>query len=191
MKTIYYKVTFLTWWHCGSGQAAGPDVDELAIKDSEGLPYIPGRTMKGLLKDACRQMAGYGLEGMDSKRINSVFGYHDDTAGSYSEKGSAFFSDVVLPVSDRRAIAADKGLRKALFSSVAATAIGNDGIAKDHTLRKIQVTVPCALYGTIANVADDDTAMLAQAMKFIKRVGLGRNHGLGRCKIEIIETKES
>ena len=190
MKTIYYKVTFLTWWHCGSGQAAGPDVDELAIKDSEGLPYIPGRTMKGLLKDACRQMAGYGLEGMDSKRINSVFGYHDDTAGSYSEKGSAFFSDVVLPASDRRAIAADKGLRKALFSSVAATAIGNDGIAKDHTLRKIQVTVPCALYGTIANVADDDTAMLAQAMKFIKRVGLGRNHGLGRCKIEIIETKE-
>lgn len=190
MKTIYYKVTFLTWWHCGSGQAAGPDVDELAIKDSEGLPYIPGRTMKGLLKDACRQMAGYGLEGMDSKRINSVFGYHDDTAGSYSEKGSAFFSDVVLPASDRRAIAADKGLRKALFSSVAATAIGDDGIAKDHTLRKIQVTVPCALYGTIANVADDDTAMLAQAMKFIKRVGLGRSHGLGRCKIEIIETKE-
>ena len=190
MKTIYYKVTFLTWWHCGSGQAAGPDVDELAIKDSEGLPYIPGRTMKGLLKDSCRQMAGYGLEGMDSKRINSVFGYHDDTTGSYSEKGSAFFSDVVLPASDRRAIAADKGLRKALFSSVAATAIGNDGIAKDHTLRKIQVTVPCALYGTIANVADDDTAMLAQAMKFIKRVGLGRNHGLGRCKIEIIETKE-
>ena len=190
MKTIYYKVTFLTWWHCGSGQAAGPDVDELAIKDSEGLPYIPGRTMKGLLKDSCRQMAGYGLEGMDSKRINSVFGYHDDTTGSYSEKGSAFFSDVVLPASDRRAIAADKGLRKALFSSVAATAIGNDGIAKDHTLRKIQVTVPCALYGMIANVGDDDTAMLAQAMKFIKRVGLGRNHGLGRCKIEIIETKE-
>lgn len=190
MKIIYYKVTFLTWWHCGSGQAAGPDVDELAIKDSEGLPYIPGRTMKGLLKDACRQMAGYGLEGMDSKRINSVFGYHDDNAGSYSEKGSAFFSDVVLPASDRRAIAADKGLRKALFSSVAATAIGKDGIAKDHTLRKIQVTVPCALYGTIANVADDDTAMFAQAMKFIKRIGLGRNHGLGRCKIEIIETKE-
>ena len=190
MKTIYYKVTFLTWWHCGSGQAAGPDVDELAIKDSEGLPYIPGRTMKGLLKDACRQMAGYGLEGMDSKRINSVFGYHDDTAGSYSEKGSAFFSDVVLPASDRRAIAADKGLRKALFSSVAATAISDDGIAKDHTLRKIQVTVPCALYGMIANVADDDTVMLAHAMKFIKRVGLGRSHGLGRCKIELIETKE-
>ena len=190
MKTIYYKVTFLTWWHCGSGQAAGPDVDELAIKDNEGLPYIPGRTMKGLLKDACRQMGIYGLEGMDSKRISSVFGYHDDTAGSYSEKGSAFFSDVVLPVSDRRAIAADKGLRKALFSSMAATSIGDDGIAKDHSLRKIQVTVPCALYGTVANVPDDDTAMLAQAMKFIKRVGLGRNHGLGRCKIEIIETKE-
>ena len=189
MKTIYYKVTFLTWWHCGSGQAAGPDVDELTIKDSEGLPYIPGRTMKGLLKDACRQMGIYGLEGMDSKRINSVFGYHDDNAGSYSEKGSAFFSDMVLPTTDRHAIATDKELCKALFSSMAATAIGDDGIAKDHSLRKIQVTVPCALYGTIANVGDD-TTMLVQAMKFIKRIGLGRNHGLGRCKIELIETKE-
>ena len=46
MKTLFYKVTFLTWWHCGSGQAAGPDVDELTIKDVDGLPFIPGRTMK-------------------------------------------------------------------------------------------------------------------------------------------------
>lgn len=190
MKTIYYKVTFLTWWHCGSGQAAGPDVDELVIKDSEGLPYIPGRTMKGLLKDACRQMDNYGLEGTEDKHISSVFGYHDDNEGSLSKKGSAFFSDMVLPTTAHSAIAADKELRKALFSSMAATAIDDDGIAKDHFLRKIQVTVPCALYGMIANVPDDDTTMLGHAMKFIKRIGLGRSHGLGRCKIELIKTKE-
>lgn len=191
MKTLFYKVTFLTWWHCGSGQAAGPDVDELTIKDSNGHPFVPGRTMKGLLRDACQQMGDYGMSGMDADRINTVFGYYDENDAGYPAKGDAFFSDLVLPVADQRKIAADQTLCNAMYSSIVATAIGEDGIAKDHSLRKIQVTVPCELYGMIANVSEEDIDMLENAMKFIKRMGLGRNHGLGRCKVELIETKES
>ena len=191
MKTLFYKVTFLTWWHCGSGQAAGPDVDELAINDVDGLPFIPGRTMKGLLRDACQQMEGYGMVGKDADRINAVFGYYDENDTRYAAKGDAFFSDVVLPVADRRKIGADQTLCNAMYSSIAATAIGDDGIAKDHSLRKIQVTVPCELYGMITHVSEKDIDMLENAMKYIKRMGLGRSHGLGRCKVELIETKES
>lgn len=191
MKTLFYKVTFLTWWHCGSGQAAGPDVDELAIKDVDGLPFIPGRTMKGLLRDACQQMEGYGMVGKDADCINAVFGYYDENDTRYAAKGDAFFSDVVLPVADRRKIGADQTLCNAMYSSIAATAIGDDGIAKDHSLRKIQVTVPCELYGMITHVSEKDIDMLENAMKYIKRMGLGRSHGLGRCKVELIETKES
>ena len=191
MKTLFYKVTFLTWWHCGSGQAAGPDVDELTIKDGDGLPFVPGRTMKGLLRDACQQMGDYGMGGMDADRINTVFGYYDENDTGYPAKGDAFFSDLVLPVADRRKITADQTLCNAMYSSIAATAIGEDGIAKDHSLRKIQVAVPCELYGMIAHVSEKDIDMLENAMKYIKRMGLGRNHGLGRCKVKLIETKES
>ena len=52
MSTIKYEIEFFSNWHCGSGLAAGADVDALVIKDQEGLPYIPGRTLKGLLREA-------------------------------------------------------------------------------------------------------------------------------------------
>ena len=120
-----------------------------------------------------------------------MFGHYDGDEAGYPVKGEAFFSDMLLPSGDRRTIAGDKDLLAALYSSISATAIGDDGIAKDHSLRKIQVTAPCSLYGMIANVPADSLGILEEAMKYIKRIGLGRNHGLGRCKIELIETKES
>ena len=52
MNDIKYKITFLTDWHCGSGLAAGADVDALVVKDKERLPYVPGKTMKGLVREA-------------------------------------------------------------------------------------------------------------------------------------------
>ena len=56
---IKYKVIFFTDWHCGSGLAAGADVDALVIKDSDGLPYIPGKTMKGLLREAAEEIVSF------------------------------------------------------------------------------------------------------------------------------------
>ena len=44
MNDIKYKITFLTDWHCGSGLAAGADVDALVVKDKERLPYVPGKS---------------------------------------------------------------------------------------------------------------------------------------------------
>ena len=49
---IDYTIEFFSLWHCGSGLAAGADVDERVIRDKDGLPYVPGRTVKGLLRDA-------------------------------------------------------------------------------------------------------------------------------------------
>ena len=34
MKNLKYSIQFYTNWHCGSGQAAGADVDALVVKDA-------------------------------------------------------------------------------------------------------------------------------------------------------------
>ena len=69
---IDYSIEFFSYWHCGSGLAAGADVDELAIKDGDGLPYVPGRTVKGLLRDAAESLARAGA--VDGAFIPEVFG---------------------------------------------------------------------------------------------------------------------
>lgn len=183
MKTLTYRIEFFSNWHCGSGQAAGADVDELTIKDRDGLPFIPGRTVKGLLLDACNELSEY--DELSQDEVKRVFGYFDDKPDK-AGKGTAFFSDATIPDADRQVIIRE-GLQPHLFQSVSATAIDNDGIAKNLSLRKIQTTVPCILEGTIQGVPDGFVQNMKQAFGLVKRLGLGRSHGLGRCKITLVK----
>ena len=49
---IPYNITFHSNWHCDSGLASGAHLDALVIKDKNGMPYIPGKTLKGIIKEA-------------------------------------------------------------------------------------------------------------------------------------------
>ncbi len=170
-----YNIKFYSNWHCGSGLAAGADVDALVVKDSDGLPYVPGRTIKGLLRDAATEL------GYDVSSINKVFGKAGEQK---NQTGCAFFSNVVLPEQEAKEIVKGQ-LASHLYQTFSFTAIDENGIARDNSLRKIETVVPCSLEGTISGIDSNDEAMLKEAMKFIKRMGTGRNRGYGRCKISI------
>ena len=63
MKTIKYTIRFFSQWHCGSGTSAGADVDELVVKDKNGMPYIPGKTLKGLIREAVEDYVAFSSRG--------------------------------------------------------------------------------------------------------------------------------
>ena len=176
MSTIKYEIEFLSNWHCGSGLAAGADVDALVIKDKYGLPYIPGRTIKGLLREAA------DILNDNKETINLVFGVSGDDKNH--TVGASYFSNAVLPETECKYIM-EHNLQDYLFETFASTKIDENGIAQDHSLRKIQTVVPCKLEGEILNVPEGTTPMIDEAMRFIKRLGTGRNRGYGRCKITI------
>ena len=176
MSTIKYEIEFFSNWHCGSGLAAGADVDALVIKDNNGMPYVPGRTLKGLLRDAASVL----FENEDA--INTIFGVSGDQADH--KTGCSFFGNASLPASEYQYIV-EQDLAKHLYQTFASTSIDENGIAKDNTLRKIETVVPCKLEGEILNVPDGAEHLLEDAMRYIKRMGTGRNRGYGRCKISI------
>ena len=193
---LCYTIEFHSYWHCGSGLAAGADVDALTIKDRDGLPYIPGRTMKGLIREAVEKLLAYSGADCDMKRL---FGQTDNVDGC--SQGCLFFSDAVLSEHERARLTqadgsasdavghAGKPLSSYLYTSVTSTAL-KDGIADDATLRRIQVTVPCVLQGCIHGVSGE-AAVLTDALKLIRRIGVGRNRGLGRCRITVSDGRES
>lgn len=176
MSTIKYEIEFFSNWHCGAGLAAGADVDALVIKDKNGLPYIPGRTIKGLLREAA------DILNDDKQTINMVFGVSGNDENH--TVGASFFSNAVLFETERRYMQ-EHHLQDYLFETFASTKIDENGIAQDHSLRKIQTVVPCKLEGEILNVPDSTVPMIDEAMRYIKRLGTGRNRGYGRCKITI------
>ena len=182
---IKYRIEFFSDWHCGSGLTAGADVDALVVKDTDGLPYVPGRTMKGLMRESAQELGG------DINLFNRIFGLSgDERPDSLGDKriGECFFGNAML---EEGAAIVASGLTPYLFQTFASTAIDEkSGIAKDNSLRKIETVVPCTLKGEINNVPDGGEELLRKAMQMIKRMGTGRNRGYGRCMISIINEKE-
>ncbi len=52
MKRRLLKFRLSSYWHIGSGAGGDAVADSLVNRDAQGLPTIPGRTIKGLLRDA-------------------------------------------------------------------------------------------------------------------------------------------
>lgn len=183
MKNITYQIEMFAPWHCGSGLSAGADVDALVVKDKDGLPFIPGKTLKGLVREAVEDYCTFSQQ--DAKEdIIKAFGLGND--GEELHHGTAFFSNATLCDHEREAIIAEKA-QSFLYDKVASTAIGEDGIAKKFSLRKMEVTVPCILYAEIDNVDERMADIIEKSMGLIKRLGQNRNRGLGRCRWQVIQ----
>jgi CRISPR/Cas system CSM-associated protein Csm3 (group 7 of RAMP superfamily) len=191
MKNIDYQITFFSPWHCGSGLSAGADVDALVIKDRQNFPYVPGKTIKGLIREAAEDYVNFCHLNQRDLIIKS-FGYSADASKDekiHSIQGTMFFTNAVLSEQEQQIIKNQKA-QNYLYGSISSTSIDDSGVAEKHSLRKIQTTVPCKLYGQILDVPDEFEDTLCQSFGLIKRLGVNRNRGLGRCKINCCKEGE-
>lgn len=200
MTNIQYKIEFFDAWHTGSGLAAGVDVDALVIKDKNKLPYIPGKTIKGLVREALEDILKFkNIDKQES--INKNFGIFEeekedvnDSEGDTKKmiRGAIFFTNAHLSKELSEAITKDKNLHRFMYHSISSTAIEEKtGVAKEHSLRRVEATIPCELYGDILNIQKDIAEDVVDALSFIKRLGISRNRGLGRCQFTVVRKEES
>jgi CRISPR/Cas system CSM-associated protein Csm3 (group 7 of RAMP superfamily) len=182
-KKISYTIAFFSDWHAGSGLSGGAEADALVIKDADNLPFLPGKTIKGLLKDALYDMMAVQPDLIDSNKVDILFG--KDTANAQTESDKLFFSNAILPDAVRKEINQD--LSTYLYRNISSTSIAKNGVAEQGSLRTIEVTLPIALEGYISgeNLDAKDLDLLEKAMKWTRSIGYNRNRGLGRCQIQI------
>lgn len=167
-----YSVTFYDFWHLSSGMSSGVQMDSLVVKDEDGLPYIPGKTIKGLFRE--------NAEILDKEKTKNIFGDEG------SNIASSYFSNATLDSATIAYLKENKTLIKHLFDKLTSTSIDKNGIADDKTLREIEVVVPLKLSGTIEC---EEKELIKKAGEMIKQMGLNRNRGLGRCKVEVEDDK--
>ena len=175
-------IEFFTYWHCGSGSSGGSRVDALVARDSNGLPYIPAKTLKGHIREMAESLD-------DCEFVNECFGgSSDDKDRCYDEKymgkeGKCYFSNAIIEES------IDKELISYLFTTISSIKIDKNGLADGKSLREIEVVVPLKLYATIE--FDEDIKKfkekMIKAFSQVKRIGLNRTRGLGRCEISKAE----
>lgn len=169
---ITFKITFLDYWHLGSGQSGGAKYDSSVIKDRQGFPYVPGKTLKGLLREYA--------EGEFAK---VCFGERGET------RGMCYFSNAYIESSTRVELLKHNH-QFLLVDSISATKINDKGVAESGSLREIEVVIPLSLYGSIENIPNEFVSLMSATLKKIKRMGLNRTRGLGRCEIDILESAQ-
>lgn len=184
-KTIKYKINFYTDWHCGSGLSAGVDLDALVIKDKKKLPFIPGKTIKGLVRESVDEMNDFMEAPLQvcSEIVIEALGEEGKS------QGCCFFTNACLDEDLQETIVTNK-LQEYLYRSLASTAIDENGVAEEHSLRKMEACVPCELQGEILDVPEDMFSLMEKGLKFIKRLGQNRNRGIGRCQFIIIPNEK-
>ncbi len=187
MKKIVLEWTFYHYWHIGSGTGDDVSVDLSVLKDDYGLPVIPGKTIKGLFRDAYELMARHpDFSGIDT---DEMFGHGGrDTDGKEKSATLRFYS-AGLPEDIRKYLLTDfsqnKDIIQNMYRTTSTTSLDEGGIAKDHTLRKKEVTIQMKLISHIDAEENINMEHLKIAAGLVKFAGSGRNRGLGRLDITV------
>lgn len=183
---VRYKIKFFSYWHCGSGLTSGADLNLLTIKDEYGLPFIPGKTIKGLLREAIEELNELKNANKDDL-IKEAFGYFNkESKDIIAIQGQCFFKNAELPTELKKEIIAGQ-LSQFLYEGISSTAIDKNGVADENSLRKMEVCIPCELEGSITGVSEKLKDEFKEGFQLIKRLGQNRNRGLGRCLFYDVE----
>jgi len=182
MKSYKVTIEILSYWHAGSGHGTKGDLDATVLRDSRDLPYLPGRTLKGLLREGMRHSA---LQ--NEVETDLLFGRAaEDKDPAGSSPGSLRFTDARLPENLAKSLASDPAIGAQLYDSVSATALDEGGQAKDGSLRVSEVAVPVTLEATVTQTDEKEVlSTLREAASFVRALGSHRHRGLGRCRIQV------
>jgi len=186
MSTVIYCIRMYSEWHCSSGLSTGAGDDLLVIRDERGLPFIPGKTLKGLLRDAAEKLSV--LNHLPDDFTTTLFGARTESAtessatlGGASTLGVCHFSNAELTGKAKK-IAEYNGLHL-LYRSRALTSVDQAGLAVNKTLRRQETVVPLTLFARVTGVPKEHRENLENCMRFVKHLGVNRNRGLGRCDL--------
>jgi len=198
---LRYQLEFFCQWHAGSGLTGSTYADALVIKDALGLPYVPGKTIKGLLREGAESIHSLQPGKVTHEFIRQVFGEAPTKeqldSGISTEESKCFFSNARLDRATVQKLVTDSEkaekdnpaqLISSLYRLKASTAIESNGLAKEGSLRQMEVTIPITLFGSISGFPDapEYQEQIAACAAWVKRLGQNRNRGLGRCQISIL-----
>jgi CRISPR/Cas system CSM-associated protein Csm3 (group 7 of RAMP superfamily) len=178
-------------WLIAGGDSAIGTADLAPMLDSDGLPFIPGRTIRGLLREATTLVDEAISPG--ARHADRLFGTRktSEAPASAEGDGSVRIGDGLLP-EEIASLCASVDDRRDLVATVRRTALeGASRTAKRGSLREMEVAIAgLQLVATIECQTEEDLSLLAFAGGLVRNFGHSRSRGLGRCHLEFTRTGE-
>ncbi|MCB5252574.1 MAG: RAMP superfamily CRISPR-associated protein [Candidatus Cloacimonadaceae bacterium] len=197
------KLSTLSDTLIGSALSYGTIIDSDIVFDAKGLPYIPAKRIKGLLRNAATDLlstAGYqALFPMDERIVNAFFG----KIGSNDPNPGMIFENLYLEnypeidrwmdyLGDKYAYEINKPLLRQFFTEIRTqTAIDpQTNTAKEHSLRSSRVLKKGFEFSGeifICDHSEDIQTLLGIACLLVDRIGSKRNRGFGKVKLDLLD----
>ena len=203
MHTGEILFDILTWWHIGTGRGDGPVVDAAVARTPEGLPFIPGRTVKGLAREtvALAVEAGFATRQEQQQWFGSGL-VDDEQSGAIltpdnrerrldeyrfrTEPGSLRFESAILGEAWARWARSGSAAAALVYGSISSTRVNAAGVADDQTLRRIEVVVPMRLRARVEGLTPRAVEVLREALPiFLRGMGSHRHRGFGRTVVTL------
>jgi len=207
------KITMESDWHVGAGAGRG-EIDRVVQRDTDDLPYIPAKTLTGILRDSCEQVALALDNGNDRGKwqqwVNLLFGDQPALLDPQNqEQDRQQIEQIPRPAALRlRSARLDADLREALQARPALRpeiAFVKPGVAIDPKTGSAQpdcfrieelvrmdavlTAKHCALDFSEVQLTEDQQkaayALVVAGAKMVERLGGKRRRGNGLCKIEL------
>ena len=152
-KVVNLELQFASNWHCGTGVGDMLGSDGIVRLDETRLPFVPGSTLKGILKECVRRFYSLHQEGSDPE---TLFG-KQRVGGVPSKPGILRVTSAELSEVDKRAIQ-ENDLQSMLFRQIQSTAI-HEGTktAKTGSLRLKDAAIPMNLHASVSTFTGDES----------------------------------
>lgn len=202
MPSYLLRLTLLSDATFGRGDGVAGLVDAEVQHDEVGLPFLAGRTLKGLLGAECADIV-FALE---RGRPDQKERWRLASERLFGRSGAALEGEAILRVGVarlpedlhsalRQEVRQERLAPNDILELVTAlrrqTAMDAWGAPKENTLRTMRVilrgTVFRALLEFVVEPQPDDLALLAACVKALRRAGTGRNRGRGRVQAELLD----
>ena len=188
------KIDIQSYWHPGTGSGRGADVDAIVYRDADGLPRLPGKSLKGVLRNAVSRWEQFTQSQAEPSLADQLFGAGADDSDTWF--GLIRVSDAVLADDIYYYLKQDKNLATGLYRTMHSTAIDHGtGVATNKSLRGIEAVIPLTLYATLEEVPSAKYKIpnwhekLKPTLSLIQAVGAHRSRGLGRAVVSLEEVK--
>jgi len=207
MSNFTIEVTLLSDTVVGSGEGFGAVIDTDVVFDDIGIPYIPGRRMKGCLRDSaqesCRMFDDSKVAGfVDLSKNADRFRIVDYVFGTPEKPSPLQFSNLTINdyYENRRWLAHLMEKHKGILSKERIvmhftgirqqTGIDDSGVADEHTLRTVRAVKKGNTFAGTICVGDstpDIVKLLWLACRNLRHLGTKRNRGFGEIDVKLFD----
>ena len=196
MTTIEFEVAFESDWHIGTGVGHFGHLDRTYARDEDGLPFIPAKSIVGLLRLSMSQIV-HGLDsgasgpwhrasewllGSEPNQESTTATFRESPRPAHLHVGRAMISSELASVLTSRA-----ELKSSLSVVRPGVKLSELGTALDRHLRFTEMApAGLVLKGSCSlpdGTPDGAVALVVGALENIRAIGHGRRRGGGRCQI--------